>query len=198
MLRLLKNDPSAAFDHPELRQELLRLFQLLQRIDELAGEEFPTAAPLHEFPDSKRKEDGPVSDEKNQPEPDLGPELVAFDPSEFGGYAPEDNHASQDPGNEHADTNPPVPYEASEEEYPARWWVNFNGDISLERLATLRRMLTESPFTIEVRFDEITDGLIVLKVVTEHNISMDQMDWLIKNVMQLVGMDQNAAILSQN
>jgi hypothetical protein len=195
------NDPSAAFDHQELRHELLRLFQLLHRIEDLAGEEFPTAAPLYEFPDSRRKEDGPVSDEKNHPEPDLGPELVAFDPSEFGGYAHGDDPASQHPGNGHTDapdTESSVQYEGSEEEYPARWWVNFNGDISLERLATLRRMLTESPFTIEVRFDEITDGLIVLKVVTEHNISMDQMNWLIKNVMQLVGMDQNAAILSQN
>lgn len=83
------------------------------------------------------------------------------------------------------------------DEHCRRWWVNFNGDLSLERLAKLRAHLNDSPFTIDTRYDEITDGLIVMRVVTEEHISMDQLNWILRQLMDLVGLDRNSAIISK-
>jgi hypothetical protein len=85
---------------------------------------------------------------------------------------------------------------AAGDEQLERWWVNFNGDVSLERLARLRQVLGESPFTIEARFDEITDGLIVLRIVTDHKLTEAHVDWIVRQVMSSVGLNRDAAILS--
>ena len=77
-----------------------------------------------------------------------------------------------------------------------RWWVNFNGDVSLERLARLRQVLGESPFTIETRFEEISEGLIILRVVTDRTLTEAHVDWIVRQVMGSVGLNRDAAILS--
>jgi hypothetical protein len=191
--------------------------------DEVPAEPFPQAGeqepPIDFGAHSASPQHVPEFDAELEIE--FSSEILAFDPGEFTGVPETARPWEPDPGwpsasapdqasptapdqpaepaDEPAAATPPTgPSPAEQDQQPERWWVNFNGDVSLERLARVRRVLSDSPFTIEARFDEITDGLIVLRVVTDRSITMDQLDWLIRQVMDQNGLDRNAAILSRN
>jgi hypothetical protein len=92
---------------------------------------------------------------------------------------------------------PDEAYQVTEsDENLMRWWVTFSGNVSLERLAQLRARFNDSPFTIEARFVEIGDGVIVLRLVTDDRVTMQQVDWILRELMDTVGLDKDSAILS--
>jgi hypothetical protein len=214
VLKLLHSSPSEPIGDPELRAEVERLFDLMKRIDELAEQELhlAPAGPKPEEPADQHHagDASPTSDREDQP----GQEPIAFDPAELDAWEPA---IEQDEGELVSNEGSAAPFvdptQAPEVESPVvsqsketkvsednlqRWWVSFNGDISLDRLSRTRTALSESPFTIEARFDDITDGLIVLRVVTERHLTFEQVEWLVQLVMQSVGLDRNAAVISRN
>ncbi len=222
LIRLLKSSDDDALEDQELREEFDRLNNLLQRIDQIAqreelrSDEPEEPAPFSE-PETEVEPIGavPVTDVDQDSFP-LDPDLEPFSPHDYGAREhheaerpdePVDaafhhGEAQDEPAGDAADDEAgmdPPEQEATRgtDENLARWWVNFNGDISLERLAKLRALLNESPFTIETRFEEITDGLIVLRVVTDRHISMEQVDWIVRQMMDSVGLDRNSAIVSR-
>jgi hypothetical protein len=77
-----------------------------------------------------------------------------------------------------------------------RWWINFNGELRLNRVARLRSRLQESPFVIEARFEQIEHGLIALRVVTGGAVTTAQMDWVLRQLLEAFSLNENCAILS--
>jgi hypothetical protein len=79
----------------------------------------------------------------------------------------------------------------------AHWWFNFSGDVSLGRLARFRQIVNSSPFTVDARFDEISDGLITLRLVTDEQFSCEQMDWIVRQILDNLAIDRHSVILSR-
>lgn len=137
-------------------------------------------------------------DEVGSGESSTFPEEVPFDPTEFDPVPPpatesiasEPEQVSSDDGSEPRD-DPDLPTDNLR-----RWWVTFSGNVRLEKLSLLRQRLSDSPFTLDARFDEIADGMIVLRVVTDRSITMQQTDWIIRELMDTVGLDRDSAILT--
>ncbi len=214
LLKLLGTLSDDSVEHLELRDEIRRLIELLERIETLAERDLaklqasaPSASPSHDEPHA---EEVPGKDTAGKAELDIGGNVVAFDPAEFV-HPPEAASPVAFPESEPAVEQQPDPeppdysrlvhdYEPRSEQiddHLERWWVHFNGDVSLERLRRLRKEISESPFTLEARFDEITDGLIVFRLVTEGHLSMKQVEWIVEQVMNSVGLNRDAAIVSR-
>jgi hypothetical protein len=87
---------------------------------------------------------------------------------------------------------------ADESEENALWWVSFSGDLSLRRLSSLRQRLLDSPFTYDARFEEIGDGLIVLMVLTDANLTEPRLEWILGHLMDVEQLDRHAMIVSRN
>lgn len=154
----------------------------------------PDTAPETEDSEPLSAEQEDASDETN-----IAPELEPFqapgaatEPEQSGVVSepPEtESHPAKSNGVVEEPSNVP-------DEKPRRWWVTFSGNVSLEKLAGLRERLSDSPFTLETRFDEIGDGLIVLRVVTDNRVTMQQIDWIVRELMDTVGLDRDSAILT--
>lgn len=193
ILELLDADPDSVFNDPDFRDGMIRIIELLGQIESLARSRIARSSEgAGEFAQRFTSADATTGEqEATDVDPPIGGDIVAFDPSEFeqsaAPAAPERRSGS---GSLHGVVS-------GERDQLQRWWVNFNGDLSLERLARLRRIIEESPFAVESRFDEIAEGLIVLRIVTDARLTMEQVDWIVRQVMVNVGMDRNAAILSQ-
>ena len=210
ILRLLDPESNQPIDNPELRRELASMVELMQRLETLAHEQLEqntVASGIDQPPEADEQPLGShQAEHENQGDPSIA---EPFDPAEFTeppsvslSYVPDDASASAslpDPhGFELADHPESGTTTKNDDEYLTRWWVHFNGDISLERLARFRNVLSESPFAIDARFSEITDGLILMRLVTEGHFSDAQVDWIIRQVMDAVGLDRGAAILSRD
>lgn len=203
LLRLLKSSDEDAIADPEIREEFQRLHELLERIDRIAeGVESGKQSPEDVVHADVERQPAQSASERTPPTQDAGPAEASVPPGDRA-LSEETRQAEPEPG--------PAPQAAggqaearrserasSTDEHLARWWINFNGDVSLERLSRLRALLDESPFTIDTRYDEITDGLIVLRVVTDQHITMDQLDWILRQLMDLVGLDRKSAIISKH
>lgn len=149
------------------------------------------------------EESEPISAEESEAlnELDVEPDLEPFqapgtesesepEPADVESDTPEtENHAEKVNGVVDDHANAP-------DENLRRWWVTFSGNVSLEKLSSLRERLSDSPFTLETRYDEIADGLIVLRVVTDNRVTMQQIDWIIRELMDTVGLDRDSAILT--
>lgn len=201
LLRLLKSGEGEALDDPELQQEFRRLHELLDRIDRLAddvavedGESEHQAEPA-----SASTAERPTEAASGARQAPAGGDYEASDQPGSRATA-EGEQVSPQPSSEPAVEPGATPSQSRESEIDdrcQRWWVHFNGDLSLERLSKLRAHLNDSPFTIDTRYDEITDGLIVMRVVTEEHISMDQLNWVLRQLMDQVELDRNSAIVSK-
>lgn len=187
LLRLLKSNDGESLEDPQLQREFERLHDLLERIDRIASEvgapEQTSEASTNAHPSSQPT--APVG----HPEPG-GQRATWSDPD----TSPADSDASKTSG---SSEQAPPEWANAQDEPSTRWWVHFNGDLSLDRLSQLRAHLDESPFTLDTRFDEITDGLIVLRIVTDERISMDHLDWILRQLMERVGLDRKSAIISK-
>lgn len=198
VLQQFEPGSGSRLEDPELWGQFHRMFHLLERIEQLVAGEAnhsfesqweppPTHQAAQTFEQPDTRETGqfvsgrpsiyeppsvePLGSYADDPEDELAPDPVVD---------PESGHNDPDSGGIEC------------------WWINFSGDVSLDRLARLRRIVDESPFTIEARFDEVCDGLIVMRVLTENVLTIPQMDWIIRQVMDSVGIDRNTAILSRN
>lgn len=219
LLRLLRKSGEHGLIDGELRQELERLFELLYRIDRLIDRVEQSPAGDEIAPHQVVADDDASIDQRPSPprESDesleanggiqIGGHILAFDPAEFARppmvaspvRRPEKNPATTPP--ERTALRQPGQYQTFKEagdDQLERWWVNFNGVVSLERLARLRHVLAESPFTFEARFDEITDGLIILRIVTDRKLTRAHVDWIVRQVMASVGLNRDTAILSSH
>ena len=218
LLQLLDPASNHSLDHPELRRELASMVELLHRLEQLAQEQMELHAESDEIPDCDVIDQGPGEDpqaiDSDVEEDDLmiGGHVFAFDPSEFSQAPPVSQPFIPDAPPLERDHGAPafeVPVaraiaetesdssDQESDENLERWWVQFNGNVSLERLARMRKVMSDSPFTIDARFSEITDGLIVMRLVTGRPLSTEQVDWIVRQVMDAVGLDREAAILSR-
>jgi hypothetical protein len=208
-IRLLESNSDQAFADSEIRQELVSMVRVMSRLEELASRKLAELRGTEDAPETQAEdiESGPASQELTHPgEVRVGGHIVAFDPFEFEVTPDVESpfHQTWRPERasetEHAQTGDVSALQQDEEledEHLSRWWIHFNGNVSLERLSRLRRIMSDSPFTFEARFDEITDGLIVMKLVTERRLPESHVDWIIRQVMDVVGLERDAAILSR-
>jgi hypothetical protein len=203
ILRPLHSQPNGAESDQELRHELRQMFQLLQNIVEklepveAAGtpyldQTWSTSESAHD--DSGAPEHEPVGTFSSLSRNDTAISTQStFVKTASISWSPVTGDSRPEAANQTRTENP----EKQEGPSFAHWWLNFSGDVSLERLARFRTLVSNSPFTVEARFDDIADGLIVLRVVTQQNLTDDQMDWLVRQVLDNLGIDQHSVILSR-
>jgi hypothetical protein len=227
LLRLLDPESNVSIDDPELRSGLASMVELMERLESMAEQALVRAREQEEAAErasSAGDESAWQLETGATGEFVISGRLVSFTPSDgestgsftiFGGPeaydeepavghdvgAPEDMEASTDPIVFPFDINqfqPAAVEEPSIEDNLERWWIHFNGEVSLERLCRVRKDLEQSPFTIDARFNEITDGLIVMRLVTESHLSPKQVDWIVSQSMEAAGLDRDAAIVSHS
>jgi hypothetical protein len=205
VLKRIRPGSGSEMEDPDLWQDMTRLLTLMRQIEDLADQDFEERSePRDEFepgylawqPEEHR---GDIEEEFvfEKQTVTLGPEtfskLQPFEPPEFNrAYARGEETKNADRQSTRTRTT-----QLSDDQL-VRWWVSFSGDVSLDRLSKLRKIIDESPLTIDAHFHEICDGLIVMRVVTDNNLTMEQLDWVIGQVLDVVGIERDAAIISRN
>jgi hypothetical protein len=205
VLKRIRPGSGSGMEDPDLWQEMTQLFAALRRIEDLAEQDFAEYLEsqddfepgyLTRQPEERR---GDIEEEFvfEKQTVTFGPEtfsnLQPFEPPEFKrAYARSEETESTDRPTRRAQL-PHAP-----DDQLLRWRVSFSGDVSLDRLSKVRKIIDESPLTIDAHFHEICDGLIVMRVVTDNNLTMEQLDWVVGQVLDVVGIERNAAIVSRN
>jgi hypothetical protein len=168
-----------------------------------SGESAPATSVAESVPEHGIDE--PINEIDYSVAVDLSPEIKPFDPFDPAGENEVDTHSldnHQARSESEISEIAPRPDQFSLLEAIAvddiqRRWVTFNGTLSLDRLALVRAELHHSPFVIEARFEEIGEGMVVLRLVTSSDLTRSQIEWVLGQLIESTGLEPKCATLSE-